>query len=1574
VHSAFLAGRLVAALTCLALAVPAAASAADRIVVPISTSPGNSSSSFVAGSDDGRKVLFATNQSLVPEDQDDQGDIYQREGGRLTLITGAEFAFDIPATATFVAATPDLSHIVWRTDESLTFDDFDNGGSDLYERVNGQIRLVTAPDLPVFSSFNPILFAGMSQDGEHIVFQTNEGLSIGDFDGVDDVYESTGGSVRLLSPGTSDPVSYKGMSTDGTHVFMTTTSQAAGDTDDQPDVFENVDGAGMTLVTPGTADPVDWAGASGDGTHVYFQTTESLNAVLDTDSSKDVYQRAGGVTTLVSTSATAGNGDFDANFQRASADGSSVLFTTAEAMDPADTDEDIGPFDDLYLRSGGTTALISGGETFDSSLVFSSMTPDAAHIFWYSAQSFGDDNDFGFIDSWHWHDGTIDRISVGEQDDQGFHDDSFAAASGDLSSFFFQSDGQLTAGDTDVWDDIYERDGDTTRLITPTPAEPCTVEPVSDRCIPKFKGVSHDGDRVWFTADENLHPLDDDVVVDDPSTPFEREDASTTDVYESRVVGTPTVDATDDTLDYQEGDPQAIDPDLTVTEDTDDVFGATVTITSGFEPSDVVGFQDQPGITGSLNPAGDKLTLTGRGTAADFENALRSVTYTTTSESPSSDTRTVEFSVTNGGNTGSDTRAMTVTAVNDAPALTLGNAAGDFAEDAAPAAIAPELDIGDPDSPSLAGATVRITSGYATGEDELAFTPAGNVTGSLNAEGDTLTLSGSDTIATYESVLRSVTYEDISDQPSDATRTFEFVVNDGDTDSAPLTHSFAVIPSEDPTAVETTHSAVAYTENSAAKAIDPDVDLTDPDSTVIDGASVSISGGFAPGEDVLGFTDQSGIAGSLDAAGDKLTLTGSATASDYVAALRSVTYRDTSDDPSGAERTVTFAVVGGAGSDSRAIDVTPVDDAPVVQSSGGAVGYTEGGSPVAVAPALTIADVDSTSMTGATVRIDDDYQSGADSLAEPAGPLPGGLTAQWNASTATLSVAGAAPLATYRDVLRGVTFSNGSDAPAGGTRGVSFAVSSAAATASPLARTVAVTPVNDPPAVSIAGTPLAYADGDDPVAIDPALTVTDPDSQIQGATVRLISGDVQGEDVLAAAVDRDDGIGIAVDPGERLVTLNGPASTTAYRTALRDIVYSNRAPAATGTRVVQVQLTDGPDVSAPVTRTITLGTSSPVAMVAPAITGANRVGATLTATGGQWRGTQPMTFELHWQRCSAGGTGCTDIDGATDPGYVVQAGDTGSRLRVRVLADNAAPGHVEAMSAVTPMIHDALGAPLFEAGPPSASRDGSAVLRFSGESGANFTCALDGSGFADCQSPLVLTGLADGEHLLRVRQHVEGVASPAAQRLWTVDTHAPAPPHKLAGPDPVTAARSASLSFAGEPGERFQCALDDDSFAACESPFEVAGLGTGAHSILVRAIDAAGNVGDPLRVRWLVDPAARPGGRASSLTLRAPARISPRAHAFEVGCRLDAGTLDRCVVIAKVRLDGRLLWIGRGIAAPGGAHRSAAALVRLPDWGAKRLRLAGPGAVIHLSGRAWHDRARAPLTDAATMHARARHR
>ena len=95
---------------------------------------------------------------------------------------------------------------------------------------------------------------------------------------------------------------------------------------------------------------------------------------------------------------------------------------------------------------------------------------------------------------------------------------------------------------------------------------------------------------------------------------------------------------------------------------------------------------------------------------------------------------------------------------------------------------------------------------------------------------------------------------------------------------------------------------------------------------------------FNPSQDVLGFTPQSGITGSYNATTGVLTLSGTASVAAYQAALRSVTYFNSSNFPNGGlltpvSRTVQFTVndgaaINGIGSAFRSITITPINHVP----------------------------------------------------------------------------------------------------------------------------------------------------------------------------------------------------------------------------------------------------------------------------------------------------------------------------------------------------------------------------------------------------------------------------------------------------------------------------------------------------------------------------------------------------------------------------------------------------------------------------------------------------------------------
>ena len=130
----------------------------------------------------------------------------------------------------------------------------------------------------------------------------------------------------------------------------------------------------------------------------------------------------------------------------------------------------------------------------------------------------------------------------------------------------------------------------------------------------------------------------------------------------------------------------------------------------------------------------------------------------------------------------------------------------------------------------------------------------------------------------------------------------------------------------------TPDAPLSYTENDAPTVINGQLNLVDIDDGNLESAVVQITGNYANGEDTLSFVDQNGITGSWDSGAGTLTLSGSASISDYQTALRSITYSNFSDDPSALTRTVAFTVHDGDANSNiqtRNITITAVNDAPV---------------------------------------------------------------------------------------------------------------------------------------------------------------------------------------------------------------------------------------------------------------------------------------------------------------------------------------------------------------------------------------------------------------------------------------------------------------------------------------------------------------------------------------------------------------------------------------------------------------------------------------------------------------------
>jgi hypothetical protein len=97
-------------------------------------------------------------------------------------------------------------------------------------------------------------------------------------------------------------------------------------------------------------------------------------------------------------------------------------------------------------------------------------------------------------------------------------------------------------------------------------------------------------------------------------------------------------------------------------------------------------------------------------------------------------------------------------------------------------------------------------------------------------------------------------------------------------------------------------------------------------------------------------------------------------------------------------------------------------------------------------------------------------------------------------------------------------------------------------------------------------------------------------------------------------------------------------------------------------------------------QTAVVTAAPPVNTSIPTISGTTTAGETLTASRGQWSGTQPLSYSYQWDRCGETQVYCDTIARATSATYRLTAADVGKRVRVRVGARNAA-GWAEAESA-----------------------------------------------------------------------------------------------------------------------------------------------------------------------------------------------------------------------------------------------------------------------------------------------------
>ena len=134
---------------------------------------------------------------------------------------------------------------------------------------------------------------------------------------------------------------------------------------------------------------------------------------------------------------------------------------------------------------------------------------------------------------------------------------------------------------------------------------------------------------------------------------------------------------------------------------------------------------------------------------------------------------------------------------------------------------------------------------------------------------------------------------------------------------------------------------------------------------------------------------------------------------------------------------------------------------------------------------------------------------------------------------------------------------------------------------------------------------------------------------------------------------------------------------------------------------------------------------------------------------------------------------------------------------------------------------------------------------------------------------------------------------------FTVDATAPPTPSINSTPPNPSNSGSAQFTFSdSESGVGFNCRVDGGSYAACTSPKSFTGLGDGAHTFQVLAVDAAGNQSTPASYSWTVDATPPDTSIDSGPTGTVNSTNASFTFSSEAGasfdCNLDGGGFSAC--------------------------------------------------------------------------------
>ena len=563
-------------------------------------------------------------------------------------------------------------------------------------------------------------------------------------------------------------------------------------------------------------------------------------------------------------------------------------------------------------------------------------------------------------------------------------------------------------------------------------------------------------------------------------------------------------------------------------------------------------FSESQGL--SVNATPHSIRLQGSQSAGIYVSVMRLLRFGNTAEEPSATGRLIEISVRDSDFTSNSAIiAVTVDLVNDnIPVLDLSGSSVDgldyqtvFIEDGFFVfAVSSDATLTDPDGDDFEYIRAIIDNPLDGSHEQIsAFSTSRDVMVFQNSSG--LYLLGPAEASSFESTLRSITYQNAADEPSEpqTERFIRFEVSDGQFLSSPVTTSVIIQPVNDPPSISlgssTRDAILTYVESVGyVEVFSAMSSLRDDDSTKLSFVNITVRD-YQSSVDRFNFTIANGgnITGQF--LSGTLLVTGPANIDEFRDVLRSVRYINSrvemdQFDQLGVSRIIEITASDGGSATSQIasafVTFQAVNDPPLVDLNGPDnigqdidIQFVEGDERVRVASEqATVVDVDSDTLSFVAAQLFGVADNESETLI--INETITNIVSSYNSFTNTLTLSGPAEVAEFQSVLRSLHYVNIASEPVPGLRTIEIVASDAMATSMAAIATISIAAINDPPTLSAMGSGRPYMEGGDPVSLflENTVSLRDSDNSVLSSVEVVIENALDGpSEVISSSMTED---------------------------------------------------------------------------------------------------------------------------------------------------------------------------------------------------------------------------------------------------------------------------------------------------------------------------------------------------------------------------------------------------------------------------------------------------------------------